>query len=869
LLRTQLQARMQLEARRDGRPRWERLPIDSSVTPPRGLLRLPAPSPGDMFLDFEGDRLGVAGGREFLFGLAWFDATGTLIYRGRWAHSDAEERAAFEELIDTIIQRLAQWPDAHVYHYAPYEPAAIGRMMGRYATREDEVDGLLRGQRLVDLCAITRQAVRASVEQYSLKDLELLFGFVRTGDLRTAGACVRAVQLAIGTGAGDHIDPPTRAAVEAYNRDDCAATAALRTWLEAVRAEAIAAGCDVPRPVPATGEASEGLTEARRRVARVTQALLVDLPEDAAGRSAEQQARWLLAQLVDYHRREDKVAWWNEFRLRGLEPDDALDERGAIAGLELVERVEPPKRGCPTDRYRYPTQELGVRLDDELKMQDGQKLGGVVAIDREAKTIDIKKTKKTAEVHPQVLYANKLVSPVALRDSLLALAEHITALGAGGRFMSERDIATALALLHARPPMVVLARRDDEDSVQHCSRLAMALQGEVLAIQGPPGAGKTHTAAAMITTLIKAGKRVGVTGPSHKVIRNLLAAVAKDAAKQGLPLRAHQKVDHVGRLGELPRGLQESKDDALAQLASGEIPLVGATAWMWASRDAVASVDVLFIDEAGQVPLANALAVAPAGAAMVLLGDPQQLDRPQRGSHPDGAEVSCLQHLIGERATIAADRGVLLPETWRMHPAITEFTSVQFYEGRLASRPGLEQQTLAGASPLPGAGLWLLPVPHDGNATTSDEEAAAIVALARRLLESASTWTDRNGECRRLTPEDILVVAPYNAHVDLIRERLHAVTPAPWRVGTVDKFQGQEAPIVIYAMGTSSPDLAPRGLEFLYSASRLNVATSRAKAAVVVVASPRLFAPECHTPRQMQLASGLCRYVEMARVCRP
>jgi hypothetical protein len=226
------------------------------------------------------------------------------------------------------------------------------------------------------------------------------------------------------------------------------------------------------------------------------------------------------------------------------------------------------------------------------------------------------------------------------------------------------------------------------------------------------------------------------------------------------------------------------------------------TAWMWASRDAV-----------GERGRAVHRRSGPGAAG----------ERARRGPPPgprwccSAIRSSSIVRSAAVTPTVRRCRacntssvnarrsrqtgGVLLPETWRMHPAITEFTSVQFYEGRLASRPGLEQQTLAGASPLPGAGLWLLPVPHDGNATTSDEEAAAIVALARRLLESASTWTDRNGECRRLTPEDILVVAPYNAHVDLIRERLHAVTPAPWRVGTVDKFQGQEAPIVIYAMG--------------------------------------------------------------------
>ena len=272
------------------------------------------------------------------------------------------------------------------------------------------------------------------------------------------------------------------------------------------------------------------------------------------------------------------------------------------------------------------------------------------------------------------------------------------------------------------------------------------------------------------------------------------------------------------------------------------------------------SVDVLFVDEAGQMALANALAVSQAANSMVLLGDPQQLEQPRKGSHPDGVGIAALEHVLAGHQTVQADRGIFLPETWRLAPNIAAFTSEMYYEGRLASRDGLEKQCIAGVSGLPASGLVMVPVEHDGNRNYSDEEIAVVADLVERLTQPGATWTDRDGAAHALHGEDILVVAPYNSQVTRLTERL-ATTGA--RVGTVDKFQGQEAPVVIFSMATSRPEDAPRGMEFLYSRNRLNVATSRARCLAILVASPRLFEPECHSPRQIQLANGLCRFNEM------
>jgi superfamily I DNA and/or RNA helicase len=282
---------------------------------------------------------------------------------------------------------------------------------------------------------------------------------------------------------------------------------------------------------------------------------------------------------------------------------------------------------------------------------------------------------------------------------------------------------------------------------------------------------------------------------------------------------------------------------------------------LWAREEMAGSVDVLFVDEAGQMSLANVLAVSPAATSIVLLGDPQQLDQPQRGLHPQGAEVSALGHLLNGRATIAADQGIFLTETRRLHPDICAFTSELFYEGRLTARPENAKQRLNTTDSLDGTGLRYAPVEHSGNQNESLEEVGKIAGMVDNLLQSGATWTDKNGKTHVLGIKDILIVAPYNAQVSALTDRL----PAGSRVETVDKFQGQEAPLVFYSMATSTPEDAPRGMEFLYSLNRLNVAVSRARCVAVIVANPALFQVQCRTPRQIELANAFCRYLEMAR----
>jgi uncharacterized protein len=391
-------------------------------------------------------------------------------------------------------------------------------------------------------------------------------------------------------------------------------------------------------------------------------------------------------------------------------------------------------------------------------------------------------------------------------------------------------------------------------------RVVGQLDATILPLQGPPGAGKTYTGARMICALIAAGKRVGVTAVSHKVIDILLEAVVKEARDARIDLTA---VHRTEKDADVPAGVEiaNDSDELLQRLADGDANVAGGTAWLWARPGAENAVDVLFVDEAGQMSLANVLAVCQAAESLVLLGDPQQLEQPQKASHPDGTDISALDHVLAGAKTMPEDRGIFLAETWRLPPPVCDFTSELFYEGRLRARAGMERQRLAGTDGFDGAGLSWVPIVHEGNQSWSPEELDAVRRIVARLLQPGATWVHHADGTKPLRSSDIVVVAPYNAHVNRLQEALRG---SGVQAGTVDKFQGQDKAVVIYSMAASSADDAPRGMGFLYRLNRLNVATSRARCAAILVASPRLLEPECRTPPQMQLANALCRFRERA-----
>nr|WP_319511404.1 TM0106 family RecB-like putative nuclease [uncultured Draconibacterium sp.] len=841
------QAGVQLESRVEGKLVYQLNPVEEL----RGLNRLPIPSCGDMYFDIEGDHFYEEGGMEYLFGI-YVKEDNKFVYKGYWAKNRREEKKAFADFMNLVMAQWKKYPDFHIYHYAPYEPSAVKRLASRTASYEEEVDKLLRAEIFIDLYSVTKESLIAGVESYSLKNIEQFTGYERKANLHLASDARRRMSVALDFKDFSSMNPIDFDLIELYNMDDCVATYELHEWLEAIYQEQIANGAKLDRPEVKTGDASEAVEEIDAKAQALYHGLVSTLPEDPEEWNNEDKARWLLAHQVEYYRREMKSAWWEFFRLNDMDNDDLLAERKGLGSLQLIGEHPDTKR-VKIHTYSYPAQEISLEKGKELFEPKGAKVGTIHDFSLEEKIVHIKKTGTTNNVHPNSLFIKDIVSTQSLVPALHRFAQKSIDIGVNGdgAFRAGRDLLLKNSL--RLYPDIKIEQEAGETTEDLTLRLALALNNGVLPVQGPPGTGKTYLGGGLIAELAAQGKKVGVTAVSHKVIRNLLDKALERAKEKGFPI----EIKHKGKPDAKDPVIIKTKNEAIAALNTGAV--VGGTSWLWAADDFENELDYLFVDEAGQMSLTNVLTISRAAKNIILLGDPQQLEQPQKGTHPENADISALEHILDGHQTMPADRGIFLETTWRLNPNIADYTSKLFYEGRLNARDGLEKQIIEGNSAFNGGGLYLVPVIHEGNQSQSIQEVEKIVEIVKDILSSRLTWTDRENNSFPIGTDDIKIIAPYNAQVSLLKQKIPEIA-----IGTVDKFQGQEAPIVIYSMTSSSPQDAPRGMSFLYSPNRLNVATSRAKCISILVASPLLFEAECNTIEQMKWANGLCLYKEMA-----
>jgi predicted RecB family nuclease len=854
--RLRQQAKLQIQRKEAGELTYDVLaPLGEHL----GFQALPEPTPADLFFDMEGDPFVGDDGLEYLFGITEM-VEGRPKHRALWAHDTQAEKRAFEQVMDFLIERVNRHPDLHIYHYAAYEPNALKWLASTYATREQEVDRLLRGRVLVDLYRVVRQSVQVGTESYSLKELESLYRGKRTTEIVDAAASIVAYEEWL-----DSRDQRRLEEILAYNADDCVSTAQLREWLEARRLEAIAKYGEIPRPGPDKAEPSENLRDIDQRTAIVLDKLLAGVPEDEEKRSPEQQARYLLRHSLNWHRREAKSEWWEYYRKGTLTDEQLMADPESIGGLEFRGEVRQEKQSNIFRYYFDPTQEYKVGIGD--KPHDPRRMeqaGTVIEIDGIAGWIELSRSTHVEVPHPTSLIPASPIPTNDQRDALLRLGQYVIDHGFSGpgQFRAARDL---LCLEPPRiggviegAPLVQAGERARDVAVL----LAPRLDGTYLAIQGPPGSGKTTIGAEIILELVKRGNRIGITANSHKVIGNLLDKLMAEAKLRGQSVRAMQKADERDRCASPEVQCTGSASTVEMALSDGEIDIVAGTSWLFARPTFPSKLDYLVVDEAGQMALANVLAMAGVTRNFIFLGDPNQLSQPSHGIHPPGVNLSVLDHVIQDEPTMPADYGLFLETSYRLHPSVCAFISEAFYDGKLESDQSTKRQDLATSNGSGGVGLRYVSVEHVGNRTLSPEEADRVNSIFGALL--GLPWTDCDGKARPIAVDDILVVAPYNAQV----RRLADTLPDKARVGTVDKFQGQEAPVVIYSMATSSVDDAPRGMDFLFSLNRLNVAASRAQGLVLLVCSPELLKARCRTPDQMRLASALCRLVELATFSR-
>jgi predicted RecB family nuclease len=841
LARLAAQARLQVAARElDVPPHEPVLPVE----PGRGLALLPDPDEGDQFLDLEGDPFYSLQGLEYLWGISDADDR----FTAWWAHDPAAERLAFEQVVDHIMDVWKRCPGMHVYHYAPYEPTRLKELSQRYVTRIDEVDALLRGERLVDLYAVVRQGLRVGTDSYSLKALEQLYDpSARAGAaVKDAGSSIVEYERWRAEGDQAILD-----AIEAYNRDDCISTRRLRDWLEERRLELLLAGVAVPRPAGAFAEPEIHHHPPDPAVVALEAALTRGLPADPADRDGAQRARGLLADLLQWHRRENRAEWWEYFRVRALSLDELHDDASVLGGLTRPQLVRV-ERQSGVWRYSAPPQECRLRVGDRVEHAGAEGSSRLVTLDLERGVVELKRALRNEHPHPAGLLPTAPVDTTPLAAALLDVASWAAANGLDlpGPHQGVRDLLRGHL---PRLPDGVPLRRDAEPAAAALARVAPQLAG-VLPVQGPPGSGKTYAGSRAIVAMVRAGRTVGISGPSHRAITNLLDGVL-DADIDGV-VRAVQKGDGAAA-SRHPRVVVTGNNTEVEQaLAEGSVNVVAGTSWLFA-RPGV-HVDVLVVDEAGQLSLANTVAAGSAADALILLGDPQQLPQPAKGVHPHGSGASALEHVLGDHDTVPAGRGLFLDTTHRMHPAVCAPVSELSYESRLHPRDGLDAQLVGGDDALSGAGVRWFPVLHSGRSVEAPEEIAAVANLVDRL--TGRSWTDASGASRTLGPDDILVVAPYNVQVSRMLARLDGRA----RVGTVDKFQGQQAPVVIVSLTTSSAADAPRGVHFVANRNRLNVAVSRARSLAVLVGSPALLSSPVSNVDQLQGVNALCTLVDHA-----
>lgn len=841
--RLQTQARLQVQSAGEARPKFETKRHDPGVR--RGLALLPPPSLNDFFFDLEGYPF-EEGGLEYLFG---------FVHRGQfeclWAHDRQAERKIFEAFIDRVVEARKQDPTMHVYHYGDYERAAIGRLMGRYGTREEEVDDLLRGEVFINLYRVVHQGLQIGTPSYSIKYVERLYLEAREGEVKTATESVVEYAQFLET---RDLDPPGATqildGIRRYNEDDCRSTAALTSWLQAQQNAAglawVAPTPQEQRPVDPT----KPTTQAERLAVE-----MLESPSAHARASAELQAvNELLAHLLTFHQREDRPAWWRRFERSALSHEELTEDHDCLGGLRRTSAPPEPSKKSMLYEYAFDAEQESKLAVGDRCIIAGTRWDRVMIerLDPDAGTIVLRFGPKAQVPETCSLIPDDIVPPGTIVESLLA-----TALGWHQHGRLQSSIHTLLR--RTRPqfrdrPVGGTILPPDRPLVEGLTDRIANLDRSVLAVQGPPGTGKTHTAAAVIAEMLRAGKRIGIASNSHAAIDKLLKESLKAARLRGVK---HAAV----KLGEEAAGCDVECLPQITNLDLASTPgplLVGGTAWAFSHAHVRGYFDLLFIDEAGQVSLANAVAMAPAAQSLVLLGDQLQLDQPIQGTHPGESGQSVLSYLLKGQTTVPPDVGVFLQETHRLHPDLCTLISDAIYEGRLTANTANARRVVK-ARPGDGlmtseSGLVFVPVEHHGNLRESEEEVAVMVDLTKRLVGRVRT-NQRGEELPPICPDDILIVAPYNAQVRLLRRAL-----PDFRSGTVDKFQGQEAQVVIVSMATSAGVEPTRGLEFLFSPNRLNVALSRAQSLAFLVADPRHARARVASVGQMSLVSLFGRF---------
>jgi uncharacterized protein len=876
------QASAQVESIDTGMPVSHLLP-DSAIQflPPRSGL--------DIFFDFEGfPYYTERGGLEYLFGnYDWGSGKNEKVARDDlftefWAHDRDEEKIAFEQFMLWAMDRMKRDPKAHIYHYANYEQAALKRLANRHGVFEQEVDWLIKTGRLVDMFTIVRNSLVVGEDSYSIKKLERHYEFERSSDVLKASASIDEYDrwrglVAIVNDPSVSEEKKADAQAEAekvygelrlYNLEDVWSTRELYRWLEGM--EGACSKFDEPDFDSGDEEQrkSNKSIEELAALQAQTQALFDKVADHEWGIDPEADYRaqiWLaLTHSILYYKRED-VMYWADLNMRVAMEDEALEaERGGGVIRNLVELERIPKERKDGRLYEEITYRAELDPDDLFNPKDGLKIavrykdskkiqrwdfGVVKEVAGSSITFTRDPSDKSMDLIPNAIIDALHIPTTSKQAALLNLATAIAA--DWGTPQNEPPRGPAIMdILMRRPPKLKgldrLPKADSNDYLPAVKEAIKALDNSVLAIQGPPGSGKTYLASRTIKDLVAAGKRVGVAANSHSAVENLLEACL-DAGVSPENIVKYQRAGETDRPWTVKKTVS-AVGTHMKKALGGYV--VGGTNFFFCNKDITPyKLDYLFIDEAAQFSLVDCMAVSAMADNIVLMGDPLQLPQVVLAVHPGGVENSALGHYMGDYSILPSRMGYFIEVTRRLHPEVNHAVSWLAYEGKLRSHEITKTHVIEGHE----QGLITVPVAHKGNSTSSEEEAVEVLRLVKSLYRDDQQ-------------NSVLVVAAYNAQVDLLRQTLDQAgyTEDKVMVGTVDKFQGREGMAVIYSFAASSSFDAPRGLEFLLDRNRLNVAISRAKATCYIVFSETLLESQFKSVAEVKAVSRLAGLLEMA-----
>ena len=831
LERLKLQADMQLKSLKNSKLEYQLLLHDENGT---GLFALPPKNKHDLFFDLESNTLNTPRAIHYLWGFA--EDSNKRKFSRFWAHDEGQMKKALEDFIDEISKRLSKDSKMHVYHYGAFEVNTLKSLVSFFSTREDELDHLLRNNVFVDLFKIVKQAFCIGAEGYGLKDIEPLYREGRTEEVKGGAESMIQYEIWIQTNelSQDESDSKVLKEIMEYNREDCFSLIDLTNWMRKEQNK---------NKLFYVSAAEEELKPTPIDIAYELKSQFSDKFSDKFNYPHIE----FLTDLCLYHKRELKPMWWRYFDMLFSEDEDLELDLDCLANAVKTGNEIPVKRSIAYEYKFDKFQESKIKKDDSVKIKSNPELSVTLhSIDSEKGTLELKSTKELPNVVSLIPYNH--VPPKVIEESLLNITK---------RYYETEKIKPCLETFFKKERPTLKNDREPnlinwgKDILSSSIAVISAMQETTLCIQGPPGSGKTYVGARAIAELIKAGKTVGISSNSHKAINNIieeLITVMDDTKLQGKIIKIDGNKDEP-----LYQNKRIKRKDNVKEISFSEgIKVFGGTAWAMCNSIMKDKLDYLFVDEAGQVSVANLVGMSQATKNIVLIGDQMQLSQPAKGVHPGSAGLSSLKFFLDDAATIPNDKGILLSGTHRLHPEICDFISNEVYEGRLSSEGEAKNRTLkiskGNKSITKEAGILYVPINHSGNSQASLEEADSISEIINDLTKCEKYDTSEKA-FKKISHQDILVVAPYNHQVRLLQEKL----PKGIDVGTVDKFQGREAEIVIVSMTSSDIFEAPRGIDFLMEKNRLNVAVTRAKTLAIIVGSEDLHQPEAKSIKNMEI----------------